>query len=249
MIAKKIHYIWLGKNRKPKSFQMVLKSWEKHAGEFGFEIKEWSEENIYEFHLPEYFFYLLKQKKWAFASDVLRVYILQKYEGIYLDIDQVLVKNLDMNFQNKFLSNDLFISKYHEVDDYYGFGFVGCSAKSLLINDLINFYENFDFKNEKKDIIINKIGSEFINKYLEEIKNNEDFGNKILILEQETFYPLTEKNFTENTYSYHLGNTSWVPMWKKILQKIPLYSFFKKTIKRFLPKAVLKKIGFNIDYL
>lgn len=242
MISKKIHYIWLGKNKKPENFSEVFKSWNDFAQ--GFEIKEWNEDNISEFDLPPYFFHLLRNKKWAFASDILRCYILKKYGGIYLDIDQVLIKKLDINFQNKFMFHELFISKYHEVNDYYGFGFLGCSPNSRLVNELVEFYENYDFENKKNDVIINKVGSDLINKYLE-----GEYKRNVLILEQEFFYPLTKENFTENTYSYHLGNTSWVPTWKKKLQKIQFYSFLKKILKLLLPKKMLRKIGFNIEYL
>lgn len=93
-IPKIIHYIWLGNNKKPKSFDIAINSWQTFAKDWN--IIRWSEDNIGEFVLPEIFYKFLKAKKYAFASDVLRFYILQKYGGFYMDIDQILIKDINL---------------------------------------------------------------------------------------------------------------------------------------------------------
>lgn len=85
-------------------------------------------------------------------------------------------------------------------------------------------------------IIINKIGSEFINNEL--LKNN----GKITILDQEYFYPEIENKYTDNTYAYHMANTSWIPLWKRFLYKIPFYYFIKSLFYKILPRFVRNKI-------
>jgi len=242
IIPKKIHYIWLGKNRKPTNFDMVFQSWKTYAK--GFEIKEWNEDSIAEFNLPPYYYSVYTRKKYAFASDVLRFYILKKYGGIYFDIDQVLIRDLDQNFESLFLNKRLFISKYHEIDTYYGFGFFGVVKESLFAKDMITYYQNYDFQLEQKDSVVNKIGSAYINEYL--VNNLKK--NSILVVSQDYFYPLTQNDFTKNTYSYHLANVSWQPYWKKILYKFKIYFLVKSYMQKVLPKQVLKKIGFRIDY-
>lgn len=235
MIPKKIHYIWLGGNKKPDNFEMVFNSWKTYATEF--EIIEWTESNIIEFDLPEYYHNCIKLKKWAFASDALRFLILEKYGGIYLDIDQVLIKKIDTP---EILDNRAIISKYHEVDDYYGFGFVGCEQGSVFTKKVNEYYKNYS---DSSYFIVNKAGSEIIN---ESVKKSE---NIIHIVSQDYFYPLTDSNRTENTYSYHLSNTSWVPAYKKVLQKLPFYKPLKSLTKRLLPRSLRERLGFNIDYL
>lgn len=242
VIPKKINYIWLGKNKKPTNFDTVFRSWETYAK--GFEIKEWTEDTIGEFNLPTYYYSAYRRKKFAFASDVLRFYILQKYGGIYFDIDQVLVRDLDQNFESLFLSKKLFISKYHEIDTYYGFGFFGVSKESIFAKDMITYYQNYDFQLEQKDCVVNKIGSVYINGYLiDDIKKDG-----ILVVSQDYFYPLTQNHFKKNTYSYHLANVSWQPYWKKILYKFRMYFLLKSYVEKILPKKLLKKIGFRINY-
>lgn len=244
MIPKILHYIWLGNNKKPKSFyKCVLSSWQNYASiESGWILKEWNESNIGEFELPELFFNLLKEKRYAFASDILRFYILEKYGGVYFDIDQVLVNSIE-----DLLSEEMFISKYHEVEDYYGFGLIGVLANHIFARKIIKFYEDLsevDTKERKERVfvIVNKVGSDIINQN----KIEKEFN--VRVLEQEYFYPLTKKDFTKSTRSYHLANTSWIPLYKKILYKVPFYSNIKFLFKKTLPKFISKRI-FNTRYL
>lgn len=233
MIPKIIHYIWLGKHKKPKNFDMVFDSWKKYAD--GFEIKEWNEDNIHEFKLPSYFFFLMSRKKFAFASDILRFFILEKYGGVYMDVDQVLIKNIHVLFDHEIRSADFFIAKYHERDDYFGFGFLGMVPNYVFAVKMIGFYATYPEKNWNTAIIVNKIGSE----YIMSLKEDNMHSQNMCILSQDYFYPLVGYcPYTENSYSYHLANTSWVPWWKKLLQKLPFYNAFKKIIKPLLPNSI-----------
>lgn len=234
MIPKIIHYVWLGKNEKPESFKEIKESWTKNAEDFGFEIKEWNEENSKEFDLPEYYYKAVKEKKWAFASDVLRCHILYKYGGIYLDIDEKLLKPIDI-----FIDNIFFTAYYHMRNDYFGFQFLGSIAKHYLMKEMIEFYNNY---REDNYIIINVIFSNILNIY-------KDTDKEIKIYEQVYFYPekIHGHDFTL-AYGEHLGNTSWVPFWKKILYKIPFYLKIKSIIIFFLPKnikGIFTKIKYN----
>lgn len=235
MIPKVIHYIWLGKNKKPKNWLEVFQSWQKFAMDY--EIKEWTEENISEFILPNYFYTAMTEKQWAFASDVLRCFILEKYGGLYLDIDQKLLRSLP----DDFLRPDFFTAFFHQRKDYFGFGSVGTISHHFLMQEMINCYKTYDLKNGYE--IINSLFSKILNKYL--IENN---GNHIKIFPQEYFYP--EKVYNHDfskAYAVHLANTSWIPIWKKILYKLPGYFFLKNILYFFLPTIIRKKI-LNIKY-
>jgi mannosyltransferase OCH1-like enzyme len=235
MIPKKIHYIWLGRHKKPSNFKEVFSSWEKFASEY--EVKEWNEDNCTEFELPPVFYTFLRLKKYAFASDVLRFYILKKYGGFYSDIDQVLVKPLD-----DFLDKELVFCKYHSRDDYYGFGLFGVSKNNLFVETMCHFFEtDTNYTQGKQFTIINVIGSKVLNSLMKE-------GLTATILEQEYFHPEIENKWTDHTYAHHLSNTSWVVWYKKILYKLPYYLFLKKIVMSLLPKSIKRKIGFDITY-
>ncbi len=243
MINKSIHYIWLGKKEMPKSYKISRESLKKFAKDF--EVKVWTENELSKFDLPIYFYKLMNEKKFALASDIYRMHILNKYGGIYFDTDQILINSIDDLLENK-----MFISRYHEVSDYYGFGLLGVVPKHIFLEKMIDYYNNID---TDKYIIINKIGSEIINYMLHvkdgiENKKEVKINNEIKILDQEYFYPLTENDYRKNTRSYHMANTSWIPWYRKALYNMPFYTQIKNFIKSILPNSLKKKI-FKIEYL
>jgi mannosyltransferase OCH1-like enzyme len=233
MIPKTIHYIWLGKNKKPENFPEVLKSWNNFAE--GFEIKEWNEGNFSEFDLPPYFFYLLKNKKWAFASDVLRFFILDKYGGVYLDVDQVLIKDINLLWEKYLQNKSFFISKYHQSDTYFGFGFIGQKKNFIFSKKMIDYYNSYKKEDYNKSVIVNKVGSEII----VSLSNTNEFKDEMKIFSQDYFYPLAGLcEYTENSFSYHKSNVSWQPKWKKFLYRFKIYFWLKEKLKKFLPKQI-----------
>ncbi len=233
MIPNTLHFIWLGKGVKPKTFQSVYSSWLRHAPSFT--IMEWTEENITEFALPPYFYRAMKEKKWAFASDVLRFYILEKYGGIYLDVDELLLKSIETK---ELLEPNCFLGKYHEVDTYFGFGFIGSVPHSSFVSQMINYYEGYQ---DEKDTIVNVFGSKIA------LMLKKEDSMSVTLFPQEYFYPLTHSDVTRHTYAKHLSNTSWIPWWKKVAHKMPGYFLLKKFFFFLLPKKVRSKI-MSINY-
>ena len=43
-IPKKIHYVWVGGNEKPKDIKKCINSWKEHLK--GYEVIEWNESNF-----------------------------------------------------------------------------------------------------------------------------------------------------------------------------------------------------------
>ena len=71
MIPKIIHYCWFGGKKKPEEVLRMIASWKKHCPDY--EIKEWNESN-FNIHLNRYTEEAYQQKKWAFVSDVARLW-------------------------------------------------------------------------------------------------------------------------------------------------------------------------------
>ena len=92
MIPKIIHYCWFGKNPLPKLAKQCIESWKKQCPDY--QIKEWNESNS-PVHLFPFAEQALKAGKWAFVSDVIRLYALYTEGGVYMDTDVELIKPLD----------------------------------------------------------------------------------------------------------------------------------------------------------
>lgn len=85
MIPKIIHYCWFGNGNKSALIQECMKTWKSVL--FDYEIREWSEKDLYLFQENRYVQQAYKAKKWAFVADVFRLYAVKTFGGIYLDTD------------------------------------------------------------------------------------------------------------------------------------------------------------------
>ncbi|QIB69110.1 glycosyl transferase [Aminipila butyrica] len=93
MIPKIIHYCWFGKGEKSKLLQNCIASWREFLPNY--RIIEWNEENFNIENALPYVKEAYERKKYAFVSDYVRLYALEKYGGIYLDTDVEVKKTLD----------------------------------------------------------------------------------------------------------------------------------------------------------
>ena len=106
MIPKKIHYCWLSGETMPAFFRECICSWKKIMSDY--EIICW-DTNKFDINSNTFAYEAYKLKKWAFASDYIRLYALYTEGGIYLDSDVIVRKKFD-----EFLNNDFFTAvEYH----------------------------------------------------------------------------------------------------------------------------------------
>lgn len=98
VIPKIIHYCWFGKNPLPDEARECIASWKKNLPDY--EIKEWNESN-FDLRSSIYAMKAYNNKNWAFVSDYVRLCVLVKYGGVYLDTDVEIVKNMDLLLKYK----------------------------------------------------------------------------------------------------------------------------------------------------
>ena len=105
MIPKKIHYVWLGKGEKSERAKHCLETWKKFLPDY--EIKEWNEDN-FDINYNNWTKHSYENKKYAFTSDVVRLYALYNEGGIYMDTDVEVYKPLDefLNEENQMELNN-----------------------------------------------------------------------------------------------------------------------------------------------
>ncbi len=232
MIPKVIHYCWFGNKKIPRRFKRYIKTWKKYCPDY--EIKEWNETN-YNTNQNLFIQEAAKAKKWAFVSDYLRFDVLEKYGGIYLDIDVELLKSFDP------------LLKYSgfcgfECSNYVNFGSaVGSEPHNPIIKEMKEYiqelhYSKETFKNETGPIIQTKIFMKHGMKNDQTEQEIEGFH----IFPPEYFCPMNYSqiidNLTKNTYSIHHFAATWFD--KKELRKFKWNNF--KTRIKFVLKKIFK---------
>ena len=94
MIPKILHYIWLGE--KTALAKKCIASYSKYLKDY--KIIEWNETNIditnYDPVLKENYEYYYNKKRYAFCSDIARLYILKEFGGFYVDADLEFIKSI-----------------------------------------------------------------------------------------------------------------------------------------------------------
>lgn len=93
MIPKIIHYCWFGGNPLPELEQRCLASWHQHMPDW--EYKLWNEETFDIAAAPLYVRQAYEAKKYAFVSDYVRLWALEKYGGLYMDVDFMVYRPFD----------------------------------------------------------------------------------------------------------------------------------------------------------
>lgn len=250
MIPKIIHYIWLGNAPFPKQIEDCIKSWEIHMPDW--EIKLWNENSIKDIKsiwLSE----CMKEKKWAFASDYIRMYALYNYGGIYLDTDFKVFKSFDNILDNKaFIGREknIHIKGYMKTCvDLTSYCF-GAEKGNVFIKDCLDYYKNRHFfQSSQKWLPINfRYNMTNLSYIMCEIAKLHGFKDTFLSPQLQQLKALTifpHKYFGDNklssaSYGSHLSIGSW----RDSIPEIPRYTikykiewrihaFFKSLFKRF----------------
>ena len=136
MIPKIIHYCWFGRKEKPLSVLKYIETWKRHFPDY--DIKEWNENNfdVYQLSFTKEAYFA---KKYAFVSDVCRLYALYTEGGIYFDTDIIVLKR----FPEDILSHKAFAGFEHEIN--IGTGIIGSEKNNVIIKQFLSLYNDMHF--------------------------------------------------------------------------------------------------------
>lgn len=233
MIPKVIHYCWFGRQVKPQLVIDYIEVWHRVLSDY--EIKEWNEDNFNVDSLP-YTAQAYKAKKYAFVSDVCRMYALLE-GGIYLDTDVRVLRTFD-----NFLKNKSFIGI--EARNRLGTAVIGAEPNTPWIKDFLQEYNSIPFQkgNGKFDLLPNTTRlTSFLSQY---------DGEQPEIYAQDFFsakdYKSGTVSITGNTVCVHEFSSSWVGVpgyeiiekrfWKMLgMRNLNILNKFK-----WLPKRIFK---------
>lgn len=207
MTPKVIHYCWFGGKEKPKEILNYIDSWRKYCPDYI--IKEWNESN-FDIHCCSYVEQAYQHKKWAFVSDVARLYALYHEGGIYLDTDVEIIKPLDC-----FLSNKGFLG--FEGTQWIATNIIGAESNNRLMKQFLNAYFQRLFVKEDGCLDMTTNVEELTKLLKEEglVLNGKEQGvGDFTIYPSDYFSPYDyiqgKIKKTDNTYTIHWFSQSWV---------------------------------------
>lgn len=240
MIPKIIHYCWFGGNPLPKLAVDCIASWKKHLPDYI--IVEWNESN---FPIDDFIFakQALEHKKFAFISDVCRLYALKKQGGIYMDTDVEVLKPLDDLLHHTAFSG-------FENDDFVPTGIMASEKEGNWVNELLQYYDNNPFLNP--DLSLKLTSNTFIiTKMMVEkgfVMNNtlQQIDEYVTFYPNDYFCPKSYKtgniDLTKNSYCIHHFAKSWIPIqnkWRNVLKLKAMKVFGYKNIQKIID--IIKK--------
>lgn len=252
MITKIIHYCWFGRSDMPELVQKCIASWRMYMPNW--EYRLWNEaslsltlsplkgrEDCWLEYMPTYVQEAYASKKYAFVSDYVRLWALEREGGLYMDVDFEVYKPFD----------DL-MDQYDAFAGYEGskknpvmMGVLAAQVHHLWIQGMMETYTDRRFVKEDGSLDMTPNTGYFFDwmtaqGFIADGKEKDWMG--VHILPVEYFCPelTTGENLRcERTYCEHKGLHSWSDDggWKaKILSVLPskLKIFIIKLKRRIL---------------
>ena len=227
MIPKIIHYCWLSGQEYPKDIQNNITSWKVILPDYEFILWDKQKSEVVDCVWIQQ---ALERKKYAFASDLIRLYAVYTYGGIYLDCDVEVLKSFD-----ELLDLPYFIGTEHTND--IEAAVFGSEKESKWLSIIMDHYNNRPFVKEDGSLdmvvlpTIMKSRIQLIkNVTLMEASQVQEASS--LFKNETSFFLFPFEYFcaknhetgkistTENTYSIHHFSSSWMPISSKFRRKV-----------------------------
>lgn len=240
-MVKIIHYCWFGGNPKSVVIEKCIESWRQFFS--GWEIREWNETN-FDINYNIYVQQAYQAQKWAFVSDYVRFWALEKYGGIYFDTDVEVIRPF-----KELLKQEAFAG--FETDKYIAPGLVLYSREPghPVIARTREWYDKASFLDENGERIrINVCGifTGVLSQYGYSANGREQVCCGMTLYPKEYFCPFDDAtgllHKTENTYSIHWYDKSWMPRRRVLRNKCMriLHRIFGVDVKKKLFRILRK---------
>lgn len=204
MIPKTIHYCWFGRGEKPKLAQNCIASWKKFCPDY--EVIEWNEDN-FDVNTNGYTRMCHEQKKYAFLSDYVRLYVVEKFGGVYFDTDVELLRPIE-----PLLGNEAFFGFENDQNVASGLGF-GAEAGNPVVQAMLAEYNTL-LDGEHGVTGCPTLNTRALVKLGLRLDGSYQQLTHAAVYPAEYFNPYDDPtgtlNKTKNTYSVHWYAKSWL---------------------------------------
>ena len=222
MIPKIVHYCWFGRGEMPELVMQCIASWRKYM--LDWEYRLWTEaslsqtlsplkggEGCWLHYMPAYVKEAYAAKKYAFVSDYVRLWALEQYGGLYMDVDFEVYKPFD-NLMDKY---DAFAGYEGSKRNPVMMGVIAAKAHHPWIQGMLRTYLQRSFIKADGTYDMTPNTGYFLS-WMQERGFEADGVEKewmgVYILPVECFCPrlTTGENLCcERTYCEHKGLHSW----------------------------------------
>lgn len=240
MIPKVINYCWFGYGEKPNNFEKIISSWKKYCPDY--QIIEWNEKN-YDVNANEFIKNAYLERKFAFVSDFARLDIINKFGGIYVDVDVEFLKSID-----SIIARGPFFAT-EEIDRINTGLIFGAEKDDSILKSLIKIYSEMDREQAIKSLNYTNtvdIVTAFFKKKGFKFNGRRQLIDNHTIYETKTFCPQQfgekVKRNDNNAYTTHHYNSSWVSENKWSLEKQYRHARISRRIKKYFGIHVYKLI-------
>ena len=228
MIPHIVHYCWFGKGELPQLAKDCIASWHRYMPEW--QYVRWDESNFDISSAPLYVRQAYETRKFAFVSDYVRLWALEQYGGLYMDVDFEVYRPFDE-----------LMNKYPAFAGYEGSkrmpvmqGVIASEAHGAWVTDMLRTYNTRVFIKEDGSLDMTPNTTFFsdrlesqgfiadgVEKDVYTIHQTPYTEDKIFLLHVfpvHYFCPVLttgEDVRTEETYCEHKGESSWAKKgWK-----------------------------------
>lgn len=252
MIPKIIHYVWFSVPV-AEDVGVRIGRWQEKCS--GYEIKHWGLDDIQDID-SRFLHETIEAKKWAFATDYLRLYVLYHFGGIYLDSDVELVRGFD-----EFLNHPCFIGKEQSIhiegrmqEQYLTAHCIGAQKGNSFIKRCLEYYDEITFRlsNDNSLPMSLKYNVTLLPHVMSEIAKEMEYDPKPLTqsvqnLRDFVVYPshyFDASPVKKDSVAIHLALGSW----REVKSKDPTYNLGYKIrwrVEAFF-QLIAKKWGYKL---
>ena len=220
MIPKTIHYVWVGGAPKPPQVLECIGSWRRNCP--GWEIREWGDEYARSSG-NRYVLEALEHRKWAFVSDWVRLSVLERYGGVYLDTDVEVNRPLDP------LCGDLFVAGWERQNGktLVGTGVLGSVAGGDVVRGLLGLYDGIQFVREDGELDQTPNTVRFLDYFASAWNVRPSGGNDTVRFAGGVVYPCSAFVSREG-YAIHHFAATWLDEWlRKVWLRVGPYKLVR----------------------